>query len=329
MKTKYKSNSEHNLAFRIAVFLCLCGIAFCSYLFYKNFFRSLTKLNEAPIATITFKKKVAQRKFIDRVVWDRLQQNSPIYNGDTVRTAELSGALVSFASGAVLELEENTLAQFFQNDDGSFSANLGGGSFTAQAAEDGSVLSVSSGGQTLSMSQGASLFMQQQENGVQLNILSGSASFADGASIEEGEALSMDEDGYTFSPLKVTSPAPSAKILYISKNNQGTHPVRFAWRKSEDYTNLCLTISKDSLYENVLRRFNVSRFTEYTVPLSSGSYYWKFEDEANTLVSRGKITLSQTYLPKITSPVNNAHYEYSSSFPEIKFAWEGIEDARS
>lgn len=66
-----------------------------------------SKLNEQPIATITLKYKTVQRKFMDRVVWDRLRQNYPVYNGDTIHTATLSEANIWFNDGNVMEMIEN------------------------------------------------------------------------------------------------------------------------------------------------------------------------------------------------------------------------------
>lgn len=113
MKKKTKSRLRNSLfvPFCIALAVCVSGVALNSLLFYKSFFRALTKMNEEPIATITFKYKTAQRKFLDRVVWDRLRQNSPVYNGDTLHTSSLSEATVWFSDGNVMELSENTMAQ--------------------------------------------------------------------------------------------------------------------------------------------------------------------------------------------------------------------------
>ena len=106
MKKKTRSKSRNNFPalFFFAIFMCIVGASINSYLFYNNFFRALTKLNEKPIATITFKYKTAQRKFLERVVWDRLRQGSPVYNGDTIHTANLSEATVWFSDGNVMEL---------------------------------------------------------------------------------------------------------------------------------------------------------------------------------------------------------------------------------
>ena len=93
-RTKYRLKNDLAVPFRIAVVICLFGAGTSYYLFHTNFFRALSKLDEEPIATITFKYRTAQRKFLDRVVWDRLRQNSPVYNGDIIHTAELSEATV-------------------------------------------------------------------------------------------------------------------------------------------------------------------------------------------------------------------------------------------
>ena len=67
----------------LVIIICLAGSALSVWQFWNELNRSLEKLNEEPIATITFKYNTAQRKFSDNLVWDRLRQNSPVYNGDT------------------------------------------------------------------------------------------------------------------------------------------------------------------------------------------------------------------------------------------------------
>ena len=105
MKKKTKSKSKNSLLlFLFAMLISFSGAAFNSVLFYGSFFRSLTKMNEEPIATITFKYKVAQRKFLERVVWDRLRNNSPVYNGDTIHTSKLSEATIWLTDCNVMEL---------------------------------------------------------------------------------------------------------------------------------------------------------------------------------------------------------------------------------
>ena len=119
MKKKTRLSSARNnltIPFYTALVVCVLGAFFSSRQFYYNFFRSLTKLNEEPIATITFKYKTAQRKFLARVVWDRLRQNSPVYNGDTIHTSELSEATIWFKDGNVMDALDVGVYHFVATD---------------------------------------------------------------------------------------------------------------------------------------------------------------------------------------------------------------------
>lgn len=180
MKKKIKSKSKNNffIPFCLAIFVCLAGAALNSFLFCNSFFRALTKMNETPIATITFKYKTAQRKFLDRVVWDRLRQNSPVYNGDTIHTANLSEATIWFSDGNIMELSENTMAQVFLSEDKSLKAELSDGFATIDS-------SLSEQGMTLA------------SNGVEVAVQSGSALSAEAVIVPK--QTSYDGTGKRFS----------------------------------------------------------------------------------------------------------------------------------
>ena len=139
-KTKFKLKNSLTIPYWISIVICLIGAYICLQLFCNSFFRALTKQNESPIAEITFKYRTAQRKFLERVVWDRLRQHSPIYNGDTINTADLSEAEITFQNGTTLNLADNSMAQVFLHDDGTFSTDLKNGFATIDSAENSSML---------------------------------------------------------------------------------------------------------------------------------------------------------------------------------------------
>ena len=60
----------------LVTLLCLSGATFSLWLFWKDFNAVMSKMNEIPIATVSWKYKAAQRRFSDRLIWDRLQQES-------------------------------------------------------------------------------------------------------------------------------------------------------------------------------------------------------------------------------------------------------------
>ncbi|MDL2229939.1 FecR family protein, partial [Treponema sp. OttesenSCG-928-L16] len=116
----------------IYIGFCIAAFLIAAFLFWNDLNMTLTRLSEQPVGTITYKYRAAQRRFVDRVLWDRLRQESPVYSGDYIRTAELSQATVSLNTGGIITLEENTLIQIFP-EEGSFRIDLTGGVLSADA----------------------------------------------------------------------------------------------------------------------------------------------------------------------------------------------------
>ena len=179
-KTRFKLSNSLLVPFCSAILVCLIGVCFELVLFYNSFFRALTKLNEEPIATITFKYKTAQRKFLDRVVWDRLRQNSPVYNGDTIHTSALSEATVWFTDGNVMDLSENTMAQVFLSEDKLLRAELSDGFAVVDSSESQSGITLASGGVEVEVGAGSALSAQggasYGEGGIAVQVIKGNAS---------------------------------------------------------------------------------------------------------------------------------------------------------
>lgn len=93
------------------VIICICGIGGSLFFFYKAINRSLQNTDSESVATITFKYRTAQRRFENRLVWEWLQNNAEIYNGDHIRTGGLSEAVLHFEDETVITLDEKTLIQ--------------------------------------------------------------------------------------------------------------------------------------------------------------------------------------------------------------------------
>ena len=101
--TKKKTRSKSKIKAQIRdIFIALFLLGVCALslrYFWQDLNHSFTRTDKTAIATISFKYKVAQRKFSDRVVWERLQQNSPLYSEDTIRTSDMASATITFKGG--------------------------------------------------------------------------------------------------------------------------------------------------------------------------------------------------------------------------------------
>ena len=319
-RTKFRLRNDLAVPFWISIFVCLLCAAVNFLLFYQSFFRALEKFNEAPIATITFKYKTAQRKFLDRVVWDRLRQNSPVYNGDTIHTANLSEATVWFDDGTVLDLAENTMAQVFRHTDGSLGAELEKGIATVDSSENGAGLTLTASNVKVNVKAGTKISAQKTEESenINLTVQKGTASLADGSTFTEGKKFLVNESGETEAMLSVTSPLPDQKILYFDDES---YPVNFEWN-GKDKENLTLKIASDKDFRSVTEEFDVSGLNKTTVNLKKGTYYWLLSSEKDEKAkSSGKLQVIQALKPNLLAPATDYSYHYRKKTPSIRFIW--------
>ena len=68
--------------------VCISGaiIAVCAYLLYLDLNSHIIRDDKSAVAFITFRKKIAQRRYSDNSVWEELSNHSPLFNYDSIRT---------------------------------------------------------------------------------------------------------------------------------------------------------------------------------------------------------------------------------------------------
>ena len=347
-KTRFKLKNDLAVPFWIAVSLCLLCAAVNFELFYKSFFRALEKFNEEPIAKITFKYKTAQRKFLDRVIWDRLQQNSPVYNGDTIHTAELSEATIWFDDGTILDLAENTMAQVFRHSDGTLGTDLASGNATVDSSAESAGLTLTTANVNVEVKAGTVLSASKAEEGesINLSVQKGQANLADGTAIttENAVMLSTSGDGsmtangegaqIVRSGIMVKEPQANQKFLYYSTDKT---PVAFEWESFGDESktkNVKITLASDRNFSRGVQEVNASGLNRFIMNLEKGSYYWKVEagEEGKDLTESstkqtGRIQVIQSLTPNQLVPAENYSYLYRKKTPSMRFIWTESDSA--
>ena len=364
-KIKSKQNDSLFKYFVITIFICLIGAFISSALFYKGFFRALTKLNEEPIATITFKYKTAQRKFLERVVWDRLRQNSPVYNGDTIHTENLAEATVYFIDGNVMNLSENTMAQVFLSENQLLTAELTDGYATVDAGETGAGVVLVADGMEIALEAGSSVGAgieskskssgvvgesslekedvqkeTEEKRGLSVQVLKGNAvvQSEDGTKVDvvEGQGIAFDKQGQSLPVLVVTNPLPNSKIL---STTQEKVLVPFKWNfgetKISENQKVYLTVAIDKDFENVVAFEDITNQNETQIQLDAEKYFWKVsvvEDATKEKVltsQSGKLQIIKSLKPNQIVPAENASFSYRSRIPSIRFMWGEANQATS
>jgi len=99
----------------IVVFLLIA--VFGINMFWYDFMRTLNLQNVEPVGTVVIKKNTVQRRIADRVLWDRLAKESPVYIGDIIRVADVSAATLYIDDNGI-DLDENTLIRITRAADG-------------------------------------------------------------------------------------------------------------------------------------------------------------------------------------------------------------------
>ncbi|MDR0404108.1 MAG: hypothetical protein LBH35_11050 [Treponema sp.] len=286
-------NTKSRVVDALVICACLLGTAAFLLLFYRDLNRSLRRLDEQPVGVIASSSRAALRRFQDRVLWDRLQKESPVYNGDFIRTAEHSQTVLAFSGGELVGISENSLVRIFDGAEGP-RIDFARGNISVYAGS-GEGLVVSFGENRIQAAAGSVLNLDAgtgEERGFSLRVIEGEASFAGPAGERElpaGTALSLGAEGTEIvetltavpeqpdfflvppdAPAPV-SPAPEAVYYYQSDPPE----LRFQWSAAEEVLHYVLEAADNPEMANpVLRtevRFNSLVYSE----LAEGRWYWR------------------------------------------------------
>lgn len=328
--TRFSSSLFSDIVFVAVCLVCAC-LSFQN--FWYNLNKSLTKLDSEPIAVITFKYHTAQRKFMERVVWDRLRQNSPVYDGDTVRIAPQSEATVYFTDGNIIDLSENTLAQLFLKKNAKAKVNVNSG--TVSVTTSGSGMQIQAGKSVVDV-RGSSSVNTASDGALNVVVTDGTASVAAGGETTEvaaGKALTVTESGNTEEPLvTVLAPAHNSRIL-----NYDTTPLTIPFTCRYTGTQkmkAMIELSEDSAFTSPDRK-TFDSIEKTSVQVAAGSRWWKLYlipadgVPSGKPAAAGKFTVLYSPVPDLISPAKGYSAKFRTKLPAVRFIWTANEWATS
>ena len=328
----------------LLVVVCLSVCAVSLWFFWKDLNTSSTRTDVDSIATIHFKRKVSQRKFDDRVVWERLQQNSALYDKDTIRTADGAEAVILFNDGTKVDLTENTMIQISLAKDGSVNLAVGGGNVevdtTASTSEsvklsmgDGSSVNLEKGSRI------AAVTTSDSSEGTSFTVKDGNAVVSNAAGqsqkISNGEAISVEKNGeLNRQNITVTS---ISKNLRVYKTGDEVEPVKLSWQAVADNTKPADTtvkveVSTDKDFTNIVEQYTAKGSSSLDVvpQAENEKLFWRVykEDEQEKAV-QGVITVVELSQMELNSPLDNSVFSYRKQLPSLRFNWKQDEYADS
>ncbi|MDR1318363.1 MAG: hypothetical protein LBJ90_01960 [Treponema sp.] len=317
--------------------ICLSGALLMGYLFWKDINRTLVKISEVPVGSITYKHNGAQRRFQERLIWGVVQRGSPVYKGDLIRTADLSDAVISFGTGVEIGLSENSLIQVFYDTVAGLRLELSGGNIAVDAKDTGLV--VSSGGRKVSVSAGssASLDSDSESGSLSIKVAEGSASVSTAAGLQEigaGAALIVAEDGQVEKKAQVTVISPQANQRILSRENVPGE-VTFAF-KTTGFTGgekIRLDLAEDRRFSRIIQTLEDPSNTALTARLAPGTWWWRAyavpagqgsvlsgnspqSGAAPPDAARGRLSVVYAPAPELRFPAEGERLSYRGAAPE-------------
>lgn len=323
---KYSSNIRADL---VAVVASILTIAACSALLYADYARKADAGGAKRIGIITFKKEVAQRKYGSQVIWEDLDRNVPVYDNDSIRTAELSGAVVRLDDGTAITVDENSLILLAMSGEG-VNIDFSHGSVAASRATVGggaaSKISITSRDAVVSMNSGGVRLSGTADKELDVTVTEGSAEVRTG---NEEKTIGKDEKAIVRKGagtkvvrlnLRLLSPVHDDIIVTAAP----TAPVAFTWADVRGNGGIVLEVAQDSGFTRVTaaRAVDGNGMTEN---LGEGSYYWRIRGRndagAEEYSEARKIIILRDTPTGLLYPGNKEVISYSVKPPIINFRW--------
>ena len=326
----------------LVIFIFLSVAAIAVGLFMKDLMQTINLRNVDPVGHVIIRKNIVQRRLVDRVLWDRLSSQSPVYLGDLIRVAELSAATL-YIDGNSIDLDENTLIRLTRAADGAtLRIIMDEGSLSLASAADSSRISLDIGGMQVEMTAGGSdnleteggrtvLNVTSAQDGVTLQVNQGTAQLVEAGRTRQlaaGNQLSRDADGALREDRAVVVMTPAGSAHYV---NDSRNPllINFSWNRinldTEDL--LLLEIASDRNFNRIIYRNETADSLAHTV-LANGLWYWRISYERKVL-SDGRFTIINGTGPRLQSPASSSIFKYTDELPTLSFRWARVDEASS
>ncbi len=304
---------------RFLVLLSLVGFGFCSYYLYREFTAQIEKKGGESIGTISFKKRIAARRYTDSVIWENIALDSAIYNYDAIRTQEYSSAVISLKDGTKIELDQNTMLVVILSEKG-LNINYDRGGVSAQSGS-GTVnpITLNSRDATISLDSG-DVSVNSSGTGMDIAVNSGKAKVSAAGNDFEitPEQTATLKNGIIESKKVSLFPEKPEQNSYILAFNK-TIPVSFAWR-SEPRGEVRFELSRSAAFSRIIKSYKGSN-ENLQIKLVPGDYHWRIV-RGNNKSRNIKFTVLADQKPNITTPYMDQQVVLTEGSEIVTFRWE-------
>jgi len=305
----------------ILVGICVTMISGSVYSLYKELTGRITKSSADAIGTIIFKKKDAERKYAEFVIWEEIASNSPVFNYDSIRTFKNSAAYIHLKSGAEISLDEDTMIVLIADEKG-VKINFDKGTVSAKSTGAGTGnISFNTKDVSISVDKGE-LALKKIENDININVSSGEALIDSGKGnvkkINSNVNAHIVNGKTEVKKIHVIPETPADNTFYITFKTMDR--IEFKW-KSDSKENETVQIAKDSSFSDIVHTSETkSKYT--SAHISPGDYYWRVMSAGESSPVK-KFTLIKDTVPAYLYPAADEITHVAGNEEPVNFKWTG------
>ena len=310
-------------------FLLLNSILF-SVLLYLDLNQKAGIGNNPLIGEVTFKEKTVHRKLDSSVVWDQVENKSPVANKDTIRTLDYSDAVLTLKDGTTVRLSDNSMI-YIDLSEKNLNINFDYGSIStsrADGTEPDATLNIKSGDKTIQIDKGgAAKLSKNEDENVNIQVEKGQARLALKGKeeiLQTNQTAELRDNKIDVKPIRFLLQTPPDGKYYSTSAD--TFTSEFKWSPLDKGVAVNLEIAKDKSFRQIVKQQSGIREAGISIALNPGVYFWRIGAK-NPLggkleFSEGrKLTLFAEKAVTITTPQDGKVFTYSLKLPTIALRW--------
>ena len=318
-----KKNSKYLIRDLIFTFVCLLVISGTSYSLYQDITERIDFSKNQQVGHIVFKRNSAHRKYASYSVWEHLNQKSPLYNKDTIRTSKDSDVRLVLEGGIEVALEQQSLIFVIMTPRG-FEIDFQGGEIHSIAVNR---MTVRYRNSTITLEKGTSFSLcELDNNSAELTVNRGNAHIENSGSdiiknVTGNEKATITSSSVQITALQFKDCFPPNNTILVSPDKK--IPVNFTWKTEVPETTVI--VARDVQLNDIVTTADNAKGCN--IELSPGRYYWKLVS-SSTESRTFSFEVLEEKTPLITTPVNNSNLEKSGkdSF-EVSWLTRGRADS--
>ncbi|EMJ89231.1 FecR domain-containing protein [Leptospira meyeri] len=318
------------------VLFTLLGVAILfSILFYLDLNRKIGIGDREVVGTIFFKNNIVQRKFEDEVIWEKLENNSPLTNKDTIRSEAFSDALIRLKDGTEINIDENSM---FNLDLTGEEPNLEFSEGSLEVKKNDSKpnqIKITSSGSEINVDSGNVKIEKTKERELSLFVEKGKTTVKhqDGksVSVEEGKKAEFKKTGIEIKKIPVVLISPTSQKLFYAEPDEVS--VLFQWKTESGYGDPVLEISRSPNFQMTLINEKVEG-NQSSFRLKEGTFYWRLKvknkvDSGIEFSETGKFFVTKLESFQGESPESGSIIPFVQTFPLVTLSWTKLTTANS